>query len=291
MDADDVAARERLRWQVKYMKEHPDVDVLGGSYDLIDTKGARICSALLPLTDADLREALMDSATLLHPSVMMRKSAFEAVGGYRDVKYTEDYDLWLRLSERGKIANLPQLLLKYRVHPNQVSVSRCREQALWTCAVQAAAAMRQRGEQDPLDSTQTIAPPQLEKMGVSKQAQQTALARAYLRYMRNMFHIGEYEMALQAFRVIGSGECEVAKRWIRADALLWAAKIHFEGGSLIRYIWCVWQACCLRPLIVGRPLRIVATHVAHRWQDAVRRLGGRNWFQKPIDASTKATRT
>jgi hypothetical protein len=70
----------------------------------------------------------MNSA-LAHPTVMMRRDAVMAVGGYRPAfEPAEDLDLWLRLAERGRLANLGAVLLKYRVHPTSVSQRRRVEQ-------------------------------------------------------------------------------------------------------------------------------------------------------------------
>lgn len=60
---------------------------------------------------------------------MMRKSALEAVHGYRpELELAEDYDLFMRLAETGGVANLDEYLLKYRLHEKSVTVSRSAEQ-------------------------------------------------------------------------------------------------------------------------------------------------------------------
>ena len=57
-----------------------------------------------------------------HPSVMMRRKAVLAVGGYRaEMMPAEDLDLWLRMGERGRLANLPDVITRYRVHESSVS--------------------------------------------------------------------------------------------------------------------------------------------------------------------------
>ena len=54
-----------------------------------------------------------------HPVVMMRRSALLAVGKYREFSMMEDFDLFLRLAEHGRLTNLPEVLLKYRMHSEQ----------------------------------------------------------------------------------------------------------------------------------------------------------------------------
>jgi hypothetical protein len=60
----------------------------------------------------------------MHPSVMLRRDAVFAVGGYRTAtEYAEDFDLWLRLDERYPLANIDEPLIYYRRHKNQVTRS------------------------------------------------------------------------------------------------------------------------------------------------------------------------
>lgn len=264
MDADDVAVKDRLLWQVRFMDANPDVGVLGGAYDLIDTNGKKLCGAKLPVEDRDIRLALLDSTAFLHPAVLMRKAALDLVGGYREVPYVEDYDLWLRLSEHVQLANLPQVLLKYRIHPGQVSVSKCREQALWTGATQVAALLRRNGERDPLDSLTEITPTALEKFGVTKNAQQSAIARGYLRYIRNMYRIGEFELASEALTTVHSDECRNAERWIIADLHLLAAKLHWRKRKLVSGALSICRAIVSRPLILGRFFKVVSQSLTRR---------------------------
>ena len=56
-----------------------------------------------------------------HPSIMMYRDAVLAVGKYHPIKTSEDVDLFLRLAEYGRIANIPEVLLKYRYHETNVS--------------------------------------------------------------------------------------------------------------------------------------------------------------------------
>jgi hypothetical protein len=53
---------------------------------------------------------------MCHPAVMLRRTAALAAGGYRDYPHAEDLDLWLRLAEIGRLANLSYPAISYRVH-------------------------------------------------------------------------------------------------------------------------------------------------------------------------------
>jgi hypothetical protein len=255
MDADDVAMPGRLESQMHFMETHPDVGVLGGAFDLIDAAGKKLGVSWLPCEDHEIRRLLLDSTAFLHPSVLMDRSALARAGGYREVKYAEDYDLWLRLAEQTKLANLREVIHQYRVHPDQVSVSKCKEQALWTGAAKVAAECRRKGKPDPIDTLTELTPEILETMGVSKVAQQTNTARGLLRCVRNLYRGGELQLAMQALEAMRSGEFANAERWIVADSHLWAARLYWSDRKRLHAFTSLLRALQVRPIISLRPVR------------------------------------
>jgi glycosyltransferase involved in cell wall biosynthesis len=133
MDADDVAMPERFARQRDYLRAHLDCVAVGSSYLMIDAAGDPISPRHEPLTHEEIDRLHLGGggggARIAHPSVMMRTGAVRAIGGYRKAyEAAEDLDLFLRLAERGRLANLPEVLLKYRIHPASVGVSRRAEQ-------------------------------------------------------------------------------------------------------------------------------------------------------------------
>jgi len=98
----------------------------------------------------------------------MRRDAYEAVGGYRSIAVPcEDLDLWLRLAERYQLANLTEPLLRYRLHPRQVSSRDAEATAAAVLAVRAAARWRAAGRPDPLDGRDRLDEALLTRLGVS----------------------------------------------------------------------------------------------------------------------------
>lgn len=122
MDADDIALPTRLETQVKFLENHPEIGVVGTGVELIDAKGKRIGIKGFDQTHAQLKNTLLRRNPLIHPTVMFRRILIEDYGGYDEVlDGAEDYDLWLRLAKHTYIVNLPDLLLKYRIHQESVS--------------------------------------------------------------------------------------------------------------------------------------------------------------------------
>jgi glycosyltransferase involved in cell wall biosynthesis len=123
MDSDDVALPGRLERQVAYLRDHPEVLCVGTAVRLIDPDGRVLRDAHAGMDHERIQEVLLSGrCPLNHPSVLMRRAAVLAVGGYRDgFAPSEDLDLFLRLGEVGRLANLPEVLQKYRQHPRSAS--------------------------------------------------------------------------------------------------------------------------------------------------------------------------
>ena len=114
MDADDVALPDRFAKQIEFLLAHPDVVVLGGQVAVIDETGQPIHIWSMPQEhwEIDDNHICGRNVAIVHPTVMMRRTAVSKASGYRG--RVEDIDLWLRLAEHGKLANLPDIVLKYR---------------------------------------------------------------------------------------------------------------------------------------------------------------------------------
>lgn len=117
MDADDIAHRERLARQLAVLSSHPDVVLAGTMCDGIDARGRRMRPR-----DGWRIVRRSSAAPFPHGSIMFRRSAFDAVGGYREEhKGTEDHDLFHRLVHHGGIVVLPEVLYHYRYHAASAS--------------------------------------------------------------------------------------------------------------------------------------------------------------------------
>jgi len=116
-DHDDLAMPTRLARQVEFMEAHPRCALLGTRAEI--RTGDRPASRFHdhPADDAALRFELLFDNPFVHSSVMLRKSAVEAAGGYTTDPLRqppEDYELWSRLARCWEVANLPERLTVYR---------------------------------------------------------------------------------------------------------------------------------------------------------------------------------
>jgi hypothetical protein len=151
MDADDLSRPDRFAKQVAYLRQHPDVAVLSGAMDLIDERGGYLRTDEFPTSPEAIENELLHQSCVSHPAVMGRTEVLRFVGGYRrNAQHAEDYDLWLRTAEVYRIANLPDVLLSYRMHPVKVSTQHHVAVELAALAVRGAARLRRSGRPDPL---------------------------------------------------------------------------------------------------------------------------------------------
>lgn len=124
MDADDIALPDRFRVQVDFLEASPKTVCIGGGIELIDSRDRHLLTPP-PVRGNDQvqAEALCGRTPISHPAAMMRADAVRAVGGYHPESYpAEDLDLFLRLGEIGHLDNVPDLVLRYRVHSGSISV-------------------------------------------------------------------------------------------------------------------------------------------------------------------------
>jgi len=157
MDADDISCPDRLEKQVAFLERYPDVAVVGGAAELFCDQGDLGEQMHPPCLPYAIAEALEQDSPLIHPAVMMRRDIVRTVGGYRvPFLAAEDYDLWLRVAERHKLANIPDVILKYRIGGSQESVVRAAQQVMSVLAAQLCRKERLRNRPDPLDGCETI---------------------------------------------------------------------------------------------------------------------------------------
>lgn len=122
MDADDIAAPDRFFLQLHYLQQHAEVAACGSWIEFIGSK-----QGILEYPEDHLHiltQLLVFGNAMAHPSIMLRTSVLTRhhLSYDASLEPAEDYDLWNRISDVGQLHNIPQVLLKYRVHEQNESV-------------------------------------------------------------------------------------------------------------------------------------------------------------------------
>jgi glycosyltransferase involved in cell wall biosynthesis len=127
MDYDDIALPNRIKQQVKFMNRNPTIDISGTGIRFIgDNLGQKDVKSSEMFRPEDWRKIipyLLNKNPIFHPTAIMRRKSLVEQNLFYNPKYdgAEDLDLWMRASHKVKISNISEVLLEYRLHPNQFS--------------------------------------------------------------------------------------------------------------------------------------------------------------------------
>lgn len=129
LDADDIAASDRLETQRAVFEAEADIAVVDSQVEFFREDGdvplgmrlyGEWVNAVLEPDDFD--RALLAESPVVHPAASFRKQAVLDAGGYREGPFPEDYDLWLRLHARGhRFRKLPRVLVRMRDHDHRLT--------------------------------------------------------------------------------------------------------------------------------------------------------------------------
>lgn len=168
LDADDVAAPNRLQLQMELLEQHPELAAVGAQVNYLAGRRTPFMLRLgrrrigpsygPPEAAPPFWHPLSDGGNLNHTAVTLRRDAVLAVGGYRPLSPAEDLDLWLRLSEHGyRLASLPVVLGSYRISTSGMSAQAfLRQRQMWSyiyhCAEQRRLGLPEPALEDYLNS-------------------------------------------------------------------------------------------------------------------------------------------
>lgn len=143
MDGDDIALADRLAKQVEFLQDHPRVVAVGSQCQLIDATGKRIGKKNLPLKSQEIYEGLMSRLPIQQPSMMVNRTLLPKnfTWYHQNIPSGEEHQLLFRFFQYGQVRNLPETLLKYRLHGDNTSLQHpkrdayhifwARMQAIW----------------------------------------------------------------------------------------------------------------------------------------------------------------
>ena len=128
MDADDISLEHRFRQQLQYLGEYPDIDIAGCCVEIFSAHGiqgglqryqAWLNSVREP---GQVHRQIFIESPLPNPGMMFRSAALQRLGGYREVEWAEDYDMFLRADAMGLRMGKPEpVLLRWREHENRLT--------------------------------------------------------------------------------------------------------------------------------------------------------------------------
>jgi glycosyltransferase involved in cell wall biosynthesis len=130
MDADDIAYPRRLEKQIRFLQEHPEVDLTGGWAVLFADEGAPLAKRADPAAHSDITRRPLYSFPLIHPTFMGRAAWFRRYQYRADAIRCEDHDLLYRACAGSRFANLPEIVLGYR-HGSINLRKRLRSRRMW----------------------------------------------------------------------------------------------------------------------------------------------------------------
>lgn len=130
MDGDDVALPERLSRQVDFLENNPGHGACGSNIYEIDAEGKVRRTVTFPTADEEIKRSFFFITPVRHSTLMVRKECFDRLGLYGDMP--EELDLLMRIGRTYRIANLPECLVKYRVHGNNYILTDHKAIIQWT---------------------------------------------------------------------------------------------------------------------------------------------------------------
>lgn len=122
MDADDICHPDRLKIQLAFLTDHPEVSLVGSDIELINESNETIGAKSYYQDDKLLRKIIPYSSVTCHPTWLLTRALYDEVGGYRELNTAQDYDFLYRTLDLGRqISNVKAPLLRYRVHQQSIT--------------------------------------------------------------------------------------------------------------------------------------------------------------------------
>lgn len=121
LDSDDIALPHRLERQLEIMNADPAIGLLGSQFERLGEQESGFPSKL-PCEHDDIVDALLNARhALCHPTIMMRTDTIKSIGGYWEHPIAQDWDMYLKMGEHSRLANLDEVLVKYRIHTGSLN--------------------------------------------------------------------------------------------------------------------------------------------------------------------------
>ncbi|MBX9812754.1 MAG: glycosyltransferase [Burkholderiales bacterium] len=135
-DADDISFPQRLEKQYRFMEENPHVGIVGAYIEIFHDDDTVIGVRKYPQDDGDLRRCIFRYSPIAQPAAMVRREALLLAGPY-NLRFppAEDIDMTFRIGEHYKLANIPEVLVRYRENPSSATFTRLKKMELSTLEI------------------------------------------------------------------------------------------------------------------------------------------------------------
>lgn len=129
-DQDDISTPERLKHQVDFLDKNPEIGLLGTAFHQIDKNGDILLTTYQPMSDTEIRWKILFANPFAHTSVMFRHNLLHQYGLRYSDKYphSEDYELWIRMLQYTRAANLSEPFVSWRRNEKGISQTHVEEQ-------------------------------------------------------------------------------------------------------------------------------------------------------------------
>lgn len=131
-DADDISMPERLKEEVVFLEMHQDYAVVGTFAKIINENSEILYFLERPVEDLKIREVFKKDNCIIHGSSMIRRVCLSDTGFYNELMIrSQDYELWLRLSKKYRLANIGKYLYMWRKHCENIEAKYIGEQKIY----------------------------------------------------------------------------------------------------------------------------------------------------------------
>jgi glycosyltransferase involved in cell wall biosynthesis len=123
VDADDVCSLDKTEKQVVFLRNNPDVVIVGGQVEFIDCDGSRVGEKRFPLNDQVLRDMLFTAMPIQQATCLLNRRLLpkDFLMYESEDRTAEEVDFYFRLLKYGKLANIPDLIYRYRMLQDSLS--------------------------------------------------------------------------------------------------------------------------------------------------------------------------
>lgn len=123
LDADDLSEKNRIESQINFSIKNSQYSIIGSSCNFIDNQGKYLFSKYYPSKHNEIKSSLEKAGAFFpHSSVLMKRDVICSLGGYNNyMKYSQDFELWLRALSKYKIYSIKEPLVSIRIHSKRIS--------------------------------------------------------------------------------------------------------------------------------------------------------------------------